>query len=101
LVPQETRSQFARLARAGDSRRPSAESAGPTREHRTAVLARLRTARTYVAPRQIPPQCPLMNPTKAQVDEATNQCVNALTGSAQQGCFFEDDDGRAEDERTG
>jgi hypothetical protein len=91
------------LACAGISRRPSAESAGPTREHRTAVLARpVRTARTYVAPRQIPPQCPLMNPTRAQVDEATNQCVNALTGSAQfQGCFFEDDDGRAEDERTG
>ncbi|HXL09207.1 MAG TPA: hypothetical protein VN966_03210, partial [Candidatus Bathyarchaeia archaeon] len=43
-----------------------------------------------------------MNPTKAQVDEATNQCVNALTGSAQLwGCFFEDDAGRAEDKRTG
>jgi hypothetical protein len=43
-----------------------------------------------------------MNPTKAQVDEATNQCVNALTGSAQfRGCFFEDDAGRAEDKRTG
>ena len=91
------------IACAGDSRRPSGESAGPTREHRTAVLARpLRTARTYVAPGQIPPQCPLMDPTKAQVDEATNQCVNALTGSAQfRGCFFEDDAGRAEDKRTG
>jgi len=43
-----------------------------------------------------------MNPTKAQVDEATNQCVKALTGSAQfWGCFFEDDAGRAEDKRTG
>jgi hypothetical protein len=92
------------IACAGGSRRPSAESSGPTREHRkSAVLARpLRTARAYVAPRQIPPQCPLMNPTKAQVDEATNQCVKALTGSAQLwGCFFEDDAGRAEDKRTG
>src|SRR5258708_34428271 len=90
---------------ADGSRRPSAgSSSGPTREHRkSAVLARpLRTARTYVAPRQIPPECPLMNPTKAQVDEATNQCVNALTGSAQfRGCFFEDDAGRSEDKRTG
>jgi hypothetical protein len=90
------------IACAGGSR-PSAGSSGPTREHRTAEPARpLRTARTYVAPRQIPPQCPLMNPTKAQVDEATGQCVNALTRSAQlRGCFFEDDAGRAEDKRTG
>ena len=92
------------IACAEGSGRPSAASSGPTREHRkSAVLARpLRTARTYVAPRQIPPQCPLMNPTKAQVDEATNQCVNALTGSARlRGCFFEDDAGKAEDKRTG
>jgi hypothetical protein len=89
---------------AGGSRRPSGGSSGPTREHRkSAVLARpLRTARTYVAPLQLPPQCTLMNPTKVQVDEATGQCVNALTGSAQlRGCFFEDDAGRAEDKRTG
>jgi hypothetical protein len=91
------------IACAGDARRPSGGSSGPTREHRSAVPARpLRTARTYVAPRQIPPQCPLMDPTKAEVDEATNQCVNTLTGSAQlRGCFFEDDAGRAEDKRTG
>ena len=93
------------IACADGSRKPSGDSAaGPTREHRkSAVLARpLRPARTYVAPRQIPPECPLMDPTKAQVDEATNQCVNALTGSAQfWGCFFEDDAGRAEDKRTG
>jgi hypothetical protein len=93
------------IACADGSRKPSGDSAaGPTRKHRkSAVLARpLRTARTYVAPRQIPPECPLMNPTKAQVDEATNQCVKALTGSAQfRGCFFEDDAGRAEDKRTG
>jgi hypothetical protein len=91
------------IACAGGSRRPSGGSAGPTGAHRASVLARpLRTARTYVAPLQIPPQCPLMNPTKAEVDEATDQCVNALTGSAQlRGCSFEDDAGRAEDKRTG
>jgi hypothetical protein len=83
--------------------RPSGGSSGRTGAYRASVLARpLRTARTYVAPRQIPPQCELLNPTKAQVDEATDQCVNALTGSAQwRGCFFEDDAGRAEDKRTG
>jgi hypothetical protein len=45
------------IACAEGSRRPSAGSSGPTREHRkNAVLARpLRTARTYVAARQIPP----------------------------------------------
>ena len=92
------------IACAEGSRRPSAGSSGPTREHRkSAVLARpLRTARAYVAPRQIPPQCPLMNPTKAQVDEATNQCVKTLTESAQLwDCLFEDDAGRAENKRTG
>jgi hypothetical protein len=80
------------IACAGASRRPSDGSSVPT----------LRTARTNVTPIQLPPQCPWMNPTKAQVDEATDQCVNALTGSAQlRGCFFEDDAGRAEDKRTG
>ena len=85
------------IACAQGSRRPSAGSSDPTREHqKSAVLARpLRTAGTYVAPRQIPPHCPLRSPTKALVDEATNQCVNALTGSAQlQNCSFEDDAGR-------
>ena len=83
------------IACAEDSQRPSAGSSDPTREHRkSAVLARpLRTA---------PPDCPLMNPTKAQVDEATNQCMNGLTRTAQlRDCFFEDDAGRAEDKRTG
>ena len=92
------------IACAQGSRRPSAASSDPTREHqKSAVLVRsLRTAGTYVAPRQIPPHCPLRSPTKALVDEATNQCVNALTGSAQlQNCSFEDDAGRAEDKRTG
>jgi hypothetical protein len=91
------------IACAGDSRKPSGGSAGRTGAHRASVLARPpRTARTYVAPVQVPRQCELMNPTKAEVDEATNQCVNTLTGSAQfQRCFFEDDAGRAEDKRTG
>ena len=67
------------------------------------MLARpRRSAGSYVAQRQISPLCPLMSPTKALVDEATNQCVSALTGSAQlQNCSFEDDAGRAEDKRTG
>src|ERR1700692_3565749 len=74
------------VACADGSRKPSGDSAaGPTRKHRkSAVLDRpLRTARTYMPPRQIPPECPLMNPTKAQVHEATNQCVNTLTRRAQ------------------
>jgi hypothetical protein len=92
------------IACAEGSPRPSAGSSGPAREHRkSAELASpLRTARTYVAPRQIPPHCPLTNPTKAQVDEAIEQCVNALTQSAQlRNCIFEDDAGKAEDIRTG
>jgi hypothetical protein len=86
------------------SRTPSDRASGPTAEHRkSAVLARpLRTTRSYVAPRQIPTHCPLINPTKTQVDEATNQCVNVLTRSSQlRECVFEDYAGRAEDKRTG
>ena len=86
------------IACAEGSRRPSAESSGTTDKHRkSAVLARrLRAARTYVAPRQIPPHCPLMNPTKEQLDEAIK------TQSAQlRDCFFEDDASRAENKRTG
>ena len=53
-------------------------------------------------PTSASPALPIDESTKAQVDEATNQCVNTLTGSAQlRGCFFEDDAGRAEDKRTG
>jgi hypothetical protein len=92
------------IACAEGSRTPSAGASGPAAEYRkSAMLARpLRTTRTYVAPRQIPSHCPSINPTKAQVDEATNQCVNALTRSAQlRECVFEDDAGRAEDKRTG
>ena len=91
------------IACAGASRRPSDGSSVPTGAHGASVLTRpLRTAGTNVTPIQLPPQCPWMNPTKAQVDEATDQCVNALTGSAQlRGCFFEDNAGRAEDKRTG
>jgi hypothetical protein len=63
---------------------------------------RLHTARTYVAPSQIPRQCPLMDPAKAQIDQATKQCVNALTRTAQlRSCSFEDDTDTAEDQRTG
>jgi hypothetical protein len=86
------------------TRRSSAESSRSTHEYqKSAVLARpLRTARTYVPPHQIPSHCPLISPTKAQVDEATNECVNALTQSAQlRDCIFEDDAGRAEGQRTG
>ena len=87
------------IACAGDSRRPSTD--GPVPKHRAAVLARP-PARSYVAPLQIPSHCPLVDPTKAQVDEATAQCVNALTRNAQfWDCFFEDDAGRTEDKRTG
>jgi hypothetical protein len=91
------------IACAEGSRRPSAGSSGPREHRKSAAPARpLRTARAYVAPVQIPTDCSLMNPTKAQVDEAINQCVNKLTGSAQlRNCFFEDDAGRAEDKRTG
>jgi hypothetical protein len=92
------------IACAEGSRTPSAGSSGPTREQRkSAVLPRpLRTARTYVAPRQIPSHCPLTSPTQAQVDAATDECVNTLTRSAQfLDCFFEDNAGRAEDKRTG
>jgi hypothetical protein len=46
--------------------------------------------------------CVWLNPTKASLDAATNKCVSDLSKSAQVfGCFFEDDAGRAEDERTG
>ncbi|MGY4287807.1 hypothetical protein ACVWXO_007027 [Bradyrhizobium sp. LM2.7] len=87
------------IACAEDPRGPSHGSA--VRKHRAPVLAR-RPARTYVAPAQIPPECPLVKPTKAQVGDATAQCVNVLTGNAQlRDCFFEDDAGRAEDKRTG
>jgi hypothetical protein len=57
-----------------------------------------------VGPPSIPfaPQCGAINPTKAAVDDATNKCVSDLIGSATfVGCFFENDAGRAEDERTG
>jgi hypothetical protein len=92
------------IACAESSQRSSAGSSGRTRDHRkSAMLARPpSTARTYVVPRQIPPHCQLMTPTKAQVDEATHQCVAALARSAQlQECLFEDDVGRAENKRTG
>ena len=84
--------------------RSASRASNPTYKYRkSAVRARpLRTARTYVAPHQIPSHCPLTSPTQAQVDAATNECVNTLTRSAQfLDCFFEDDAGRGEDKRTG
>ncbi len=48
------------------------------------------------------PYCPPSYPTPASRDAATNQCVATLAGNAQfWGCLFEDDAGRAEDQRTG
>ena len=87
-----------------EGRRPFVKSSDPTAGDRKRKVAErsLHTAGTYVPPRQIPPHCPLMKPTKAQVDEAINQCVNALTQSAQlRSCIFEDDADRAEGIRTG
>src|SRR5437763_15946512 len=51
------------IACAEDSQRPSAGSSDPTRERRTSTVpARpLSAAHTYVAPRQRPPDCPLIN----------------------------------------
>jgi hypothetical protein len=91
------------IACAESSQRPPGPSSASTAPKRPPVQTRpLHPARSYVAPRQIPQQCPIINPTKAQIDEATNQCVNALTESAQlRSCFFEDEADRAEDKRTG
>jgi hypothetical protein len=83
-------------------RHTGGQRASVLRQHASASARPPPAARNYVAPPQIPPQCPLLNPTKAQLDEATSQCVNALTEGAQRrDCFFEDDAGRAEDKRTG
>src|SRR5437588_7209463 len=53
------------IACAEGSRGPSTGYSGSTRDHRKSeVIARpLRTARTYVDPRKIPPPCQLFNPT--------------------------------------
>jgi hypothetical protein len=57
---------------------------------------------TYVVyPRPLP-YCPVTYPTQASRDEATNRCVDTLSGNAMLwGCLFEDDAGKAEDQRTG
>jgi hypothetical protein len=90
------------IACAADSRTSSAGPSGPTGDHRKSAVLVRPPARTYVPPSQVPPLCLLTNPTKAQIDAATAQCVNALTRDAQlRDCFFEDDAGRAEDKRTG
>ena len=57
---------------------------------------------TYVVYQLPPPYCPPSYPTPASRDAATNQCVATLSGNAMLwGCLFEDDAGRAEDQRTG
>ena len=57
---------------------------------------------TYVVPQIPPPYCPPAYPTPASREAATNECVAALSGNAMfWGCLFEDDAGRAEDQRTG
>ena len=57
---------------------------------------------TYVAPQIPPPYCPKSYSTAAQIDTATNQCVDRLSANAMfWGCLLEDDAGRAEDQRTG
>src|ERR1700738_1304904 len=49
-----------------------------------------------------PPPCVRLNPTKVLRDAATDTCVNALTANAKfWGCLFEDDAGKAEDQKTG
>jgi hypothetical protein len=54
------------------------------------------------APLPQPPPCVRLNRDKASRDAATDACVNALTANAQfWGCLFEDNAGRAEDQRTG
>ena len=55
-----------------------------------------------VAPPSIIPYCPISYQTSASRDSATTQCVATLSGNAMfWGCLFEDDAGRAEDQRTG
>jgi hypothetical protein len=57
---------------------------------------------TYAVPQIPPPYCPKTYSTPAQVTTAIDQCVAALGGNAMfWGCLFEDDAGRAEDQRTG
>jgi hypothetical protein len=49
-----------------------------------------------------PPPCLRSNPTKASRDAATDACVNALAANAKFWvCLFEDDAGKAEDQKTG
>ena len=50
---------------------------------------------------QLPP-CTRAFEKQSDIDIATNACLRDLTGNAQfWGCLFEDDAGRAEDQRTG
>ena len=99
----EQRPAEVELPRRAEGRSASRRSNLRTRYRKSAALVRpLRKARTYVAPGQIPSDCPLMSPTQAQIDAATTECVNTLTRNAQlRDCSFEDDAGRDEDKRTG
>lgn len=48
------------------------------------------------------PTCFRANTTRQDFDNAINACLTALSANAQfYGCLFEDDAGRAEDQRTG
>jgi hypothetical protein len=58
------------------------------------------TGQTYVTPPWVP--CTRAFETQSARDIATNACIAQLTATAQfWGCMFEDDAGRAEDQRTG
>ena len=47
-------------------------------------------------------QCASTTPTSAQLSAATSKCMTALKSNAELvGCLFEDDAGKAEDQRTG
>jgi hypothetical protein len=57
---------------------------------------------TYVVYPLPPPYCPPSYPTPESRAAAANQCIATLSANAQLwGCLFEDDTGRAEDQRTG
>jgi hypothetical protein len=61
------------------------------------------SGQVYVVPGPpAPPPCVRLNRDKASRDAATDSCVNALTANAMfWGCLFEDDAGKAEDQKTG
>ena len=87
------------IACAEGSQGPSALSSGATREYRKSAVPARCAQCVLTRPHVRSPGLPI---DEAQVDEATDQCVNALTRNAQlRDCFFEDDAGKAEGKRTG